>query len=115
MLPGSSIGSLPALPELGQGADARVGQGAGGFAMFYVYIIQSLKDGKLYTGFTSNIEKRIRAHNQGEVKSTRNRRPFKLVYQEEYKSKTEALKREKFLKSFKGGKTVKSKLNIIPR
>jgi len=107
LLPGSSIGSLPALPELGQGA--------GGFAMFYVYIIQSQKDGKLYTGFTSNIEKRIRAHNQGEVKSTRNRRPFKLVYQEEYKSKTEALKREKFPKSFKGGKTVKSKLNITPR
>ncbi|RLC29621.1 GIY-YIG nuclease family protein [Candidatus Woesebacteria bacterium] len=83
--------------------------------MFYVYIIQSQKDGKLYTGFTSNVGKRIRAHNQGEVKSTRNRRPFKLVDQEEYKSKTEALKREKFLKSFVGGKTVKSKLNITPR
>jgi putative endonuclease len=83
--------------------------------MFYVYIIQSQKDGKLYTGFTANVKKRIRAHNQGEVNSTRNRRPFKLVYQEKYTSKTEALKREKFLKSLKGGKTVKSKLNIAPR
>jgi putative endonuclease len=55
--------------------------------MFYVYIIQSQKDGKLYKGFTSNLEKRIKAHNQGEVKLTRNRRPFKLVYQEKYESK----------------------------
>ena len=83
--------------------------------MYYVYIIQSQKDGKLYKGFTSNVEKRIRAHNQGEVKSTRNRKPFKLIYQEEYESKTEALKREKFLKSLEGGKTLKSKLNLAPR
>ena len=107
MLPGSSIGSLPELTLVS--ARERVA------IMFYLYIIQSQKDGKLYTGFTSSIEKRIRAHNQGEVRSTRNRRPFKLVYQEKYESKSEALKREKFLKSFKGGKTVKSKLIITPR
>jgi len=104
LLPGSSAGSLPEL-----------GQGAGDLIIYYVYIIQSQKDGKLYKGFTSNVEKRIRAHNQGEVKSTRNRKPFKLIYQEEYESKTEALKREKFLKSLEGGKTLKSKLNLAPR
>jgi len=83
--------------------------------MFYVYIIQSQKDGKLYKGFTSNVEKRVKAHNRGEVKSTRKRKPFKLIYQEEYESKTEALKREKFLKSLEGGKTLKIKLNVAPR
>ena len=82
--------------------------------MFYVYIIQSQNDGKLYKGFTSNLKKRIKAHNQGEVKSTRNRRPFILLYQEEYESKKEALKREKFLKSLKGGKTLKNKLIVLP-
>ena len=84
-------------------------------SMFYVYIIQSQKDGKLYKGFTSDVGKRIKAHNQGEAKSTRNRGPFKLVYQEVYESKKEALKREKFLKSLKGGKTLQSILNNAPR
>ena len=83
--------------------------------MYYVYVIQSQVDGKLYKGFTSDLEKRIKAHNQGEVKSTRKRRPFSLVYQEVFPSKSEALKREKFLKGLKGGKTLKSILNNIPR
>ena len=82
--------------------------------MFYVYIIQSQKDGKLYKGFTSNLEKRIKSHNQGEVKSTRNRRPFKLVYQEKYESKKEALKREKFLKSLQGSKTLRNTIRMFP-
>jgi putative endonuclease len=82
--------------------------------MFYVYIIQSQKDGRLYKGFTSNLEKRIKAHNQGEVKSTRNRRPFKLVYQEEYESKKEALQREKFLKSLQGAKTLRNTIKLLP-
>ena len=82
--------------------------------MFYIYIIQSQKDGKLYKGFTSNLEKRIKAHNQGEVKSTRNRRPFKLIYQEKYETKKEALQREKFVKSLQGAKTLKNTIKILP-
>ena len=76
--------------------------------MYYVYIIQSEADGKLYKGFTTDVGKRIKAHNRGEVKSTKHRRPFKLIHQEGYQSRSEALKREKFLKSFKGGKTLKN-------
>ena len=75
--------------------------------MYYVYILKSQADGKLYKGFTSDLKKRIRAHNRGDVKSTRKRRPFTLIHQEAYQSKAEALKREKFLKSLKGGKTLK--------
>ena len=83
--------------------------------MYYVYILQSQVDEKLYKGFTSDLEKRISAHNRGEVKSTRKRRPFTLIHQEAYSSKAEALKREKFLKSLKGGKTLKNILNTTPR
>jgi len=70
--------------------------------MFYVYILKSKFDNKLYIGFTSNLEKRLSEHNSGGVESTRNRRPLELIYYEAYKNKTDALKREKFLKTTKG-------------
>ena len=71
---------------------------------YYVYILQSLKDHKYYIGSTSDIDKRLQFHNAGLQRSTRNRIPFKLVYQEELPDKTAALKREKQIKSFKGGR-----------
>lgn len=83
--------------------------------MYYVYVIQSEVDGKLYKGFTTDVGKRIKAHNRGEVKSTRKRRPFKLIHQEGYQSRSDALKREKFLKSLEGGKILKSILQGVPR
>lgn len=65
----------------------------------YVYILLCA-DGTLYTGYTNDLEKRIAQHNEGKegAKYTRSRRPCKLVYHEEYDSKTEALKREYFIK-----------------
>jgi putative endonuclease len=55
----------------------------------------------LYTGFTADLEHRIGQHNAGITKSTKNRGPWKLVYQEEYDSRATAMRREKFLKSGK--------------
>ena len=66
--------------------------------MFYVYVIQSLKDRTTYIGYTENLEKRITEHNQGKTKSIKHKVPFKLVYNEPYESKTEAIKREIKLK-----------------
>jgi putative endonuclease len=66
--------------------------------MFYVYIIKSRKDGNLYIGSTNNLSRRIKAHNSGLVFSTKNRRPFELVYYEAYKSESDARNREKQLK-----------------
>ena len=66
--------------------------------MFYVYVIQSLKDKTRYIGFTSDIEKRIQDHNKGKTRSIRHKIPFELIYKEEFESKTEALKREIRLK-----------------
>ena len=70
--------------------------------MFYIYILKSGLDGKLYTGFTGNLKKRLSEHNGGGVTSTKNRRPLELIYYEAYKEKENALKREKFLKTTKG-------------
>jgi putative endonuclease len=70
---------------------------------YFVYILQSLKDGKYYIGFTSDLQKRLIFHNAGKQRSTRNRIPLKLVYSESFFSKSEALKREKYIKSLKGG------------
>ena len=62
--------------------------------MYYIYIVRC-QDDTYYTGFTNNIEKRIRAHNEKKgAKYTRGRTPVKLIYYEEFESKTEALKRE---------------------
>jgi len=66
--------------------------------MYYVYVIQSERDSSTYIGFTSNLEKRIKEHNQGKTRSIKSKIPFRLVYREEYESKTEARKREIRLK-----------------
>jgi putative endonuclease len=52
--------------------------------MYHVYILKSEKDGKLYIGQTSNLEERLSAHNRGSVKSTKHRRPLKLIYSKEF-------------------------------
>ena len=70
---------------------------------YYVYILKSLKDNKYYIGSTSKVETRLAFHNAGLQRSTKNRTPLLLVFSEEYETKEAALKREKQIKSFKGG------------
>lgn len=66
----------------------------------YIYILEC-SDGTLYTGWTNDLEKRVAAHNSGKgAKYTRARRPCRLVYYEEYETKSEALKREARIKGF---------------
>ncbi|MCL4384127.1 GIY-YIG nuclease family protein [Patescibacteria group bacterium] len=67
--------------------------------MYYVYILKSLKDGNLYTGFTSNLELRFKRHCNGLVYSTKNRRPLRLIYYEAFLSVTDARREENYLKS----------------
>ncbi|MFA6272348.1 MAG: GIY-YIG nuclease family protein [Patescibacteria group bacterium] len=78
--------------------------------MYYVYIIQSKKDGRLYKGFTSDLENRLKEHKEGKPKSTKSFRPWKLVYYEVFVDKKDALREELFLKSGKGKSTLKEKL-----
>ena len=71
---------------------------------YIVYVIQSIKTGRRYIGYTSDIDKRIKEHNQGINISTRNKGPWKLIYQESgFTSRTTALQREKEIKKMKGG------------
>ncbi|MFH1622013.1 MAG: GIY-YIG nuclease family protein [Candidatus Omnitrophota bacterium] len=66
--------------------------------MHYIYLLKSIKDKELYTGFTSNLERRVKEHNKGLVPSTKARKPFELIYFEGYKSERDARKRETNLK-----------------
>jgi len=71
--------------------------------MFYVYLLRSKKNGSLYIGFAPDLKARLIKHDQGLVQSTKNIRPMNLVYFEGYKSKEDALLREKRLKQFAQG------------
>lgn len=73
--------------------------------MFTVYVLRSLKDNKRYVGHTSkDAFIRLKEHNRGCNKWTRQNGPFKVLYAEMYKNKIEAIKREHFLKSGQGRK-----------
>lgn len=73
--------------------------------MFYVYILKSLKDASLYTGYTNDLKRRFAEHNEGKSKSTKPKAPFKLVYYEAYSSQSDAKHREHMLKNFAGSMT----------
>lgn len=74
---------------------------------YFVYILKSEKDQKYYIGRTNNLDRRLRQHQEGLVKSTKNRRPLILVYTERLGIKREAERREREIKSYKGGNSFK--------
>ncbi len=78
--------------------------------MKYVYVLVSIKDGKYYIGQTNDIKSRITRHQRGYVRSTRHRRPLKLLYFEKYEDRGTSMRREKFLKSGEGHRFLNSKL-----
>jgi len=78
--------------------------------MYYTYVFQSKKDHKFYIGYTGDLEKRLSEHNEGKVKSTKNRTPFELVYFEACRNKFDAIHREKYLKSSYGHRYLKNRM-----
>jgi putative endonuclease len=74
--------------------------------MFYTYILQSTKNNQYYVGHTENIETRLTTHNNGGVKSTRYKRPWRVVYFETFESKLEANQRELEIKKKKSRKYI---------
>lgn len=86
---------------------------------YYVYILFSQRDKGLYIGFTINLRERLSSHARGEVKSTLNRRPLKLIHYEYFTNEEDAKAREVFLKSGFGRDNLKKALkrtlnNLIP-
>jgi len=77
---------------------------------YYVYILQSQKDKSLYIGYTSNLRKRFKEHNNGKNQATRPFRPYKLIYYEAFLNKQDAKKREEYFKSGWGWRSIKKKL-----
>ena len=77
--------------------------------MYYAYILKSLKDGKYYYGHTENLETRLKKHNAGHIRSTKSRRPLIIHFQEQYKTKQEAVKREYYFKTIEGYRYMKEK------
>jgi putative endonuclease len=75
--------------------------------MYTVYILRSIKHERNYYGHTNNLSLRLKKHNTGKVKSTKAYRPWTIIHTEQYKTKSEAYKREMFFKSIEGYKYLK--------
>ena len=76
----------------------------------YVYILESQKDNGWYTGYTSDLKKRLSEHQNGYTPSTKYRRPWKLIYYEACLSEADAIAREKYLKSGMGKRYLRNRL-----
>jgi putative endonuclease len=83
--------------------------------MFYAYVIKSIHTTFLYKGHCENLQERLKQHNAGETQSTRPHVPFDIVYFEEFSTRAEAIKREKYFKTAAGRRFLKSKMgNTAP-
>jgi putative endonuclease len=81
--------------------------------MYYVYILLSEKDGHRYIGYTADLKNRRMEHDAGRVKSTRDRRPLKLIYYEACVNQQDATHREKYLKGPWGYKYLNKRLKFF--
>jgi putative endonuclease len=78
--------------------------------MFYAYVLKSEKDGKLYYGYTKDLTQRFEQHKKGEVESTKHRRPLRLIYYEACCAQQDALKRERYFKTYRGRQFLSNRL-----
>lgn len=83
---------------------------------FYVYILRSLKNESFYIGYSTDLKKRIKQHNNGENQSTKPFRPYKLIFYEAFLNEKDAKNREKYLKGGYGRRSIQKMLmNYIKR
>jgi len=79
--------------------------------MYYLYILQSESSGRYYIGQTDNLERRLSEHNSSSCTSTKTTKrfsgPWDLIYSEEYKTRSEAMARERAIKSWKSREAIK--------
>ena len=78
--------------------------------MYYVYVLQSEVDNNFYTGSTPDLKKRFEKHCNGQVESTKARRPLRLIYYEACLERDDAIKREKYLKTGMGKRYLRNRL-----
>ena len=80
--------------------------------MFHVYVLRSEPTGRYYIGCTGGLENRVTQHNAGVTRSTKNFRPWQLIYQEEFETLSSARRRESELKSWKSRTYLESRLKL---
>lgn len=80
---------------------------------FWIYVLESERDGIHYIGSGKNVEERLRRHNRGDYRFTKGHRPWKLVYKEALFSRSIAVKKERFLKSGVGRNELKKIINNV--
>jgi len=78
--------------------------------MYFVYVLHSKRDKGFYYGYSQNLTQRFEDHTKGHVESTKSRRPLKLVYYEACINRNDALKREKYFKSYRGRQFLQNRL-----
>lgn len=81
-----------------------------GKRLYYVYVLQSLKDKNLYVGYTRDLIGRLKDHNEGKSSATSARKPLKVIYYEGCLSITDATRRERYLKTAWGKRYIKNRL-----
>lgn len=69
--------------------------------------MKSLKDGRTYVGYSFDVNKRLKEHNNGRVTATKNRRPLEILFFEEFETEQEAKRRELYWKSGAGRRKLK--------
>jgi len=78
--------------------------------MYYTYILRSELDGNFYSGYTKDLKLRFDQHTKGQVESTKKRLPLKLIYYEACLTKDDAIKREKYFKTYNGKRFLHKRL-----
>lgn len=78
--------------------------------LYYVYVLESVKNGNLYIGYTTDLRRRLIEHNRGLNFSTKAYRPWRLIHFEAYLDKDDAERRENYLKTSQGGRLLKRML-----
>ena len=75
--------------------------------LFYVYVLESIKLGKLYTGLTTDLRRRIKEHNEKKSIATKSGCPWRIVYYEAHLNKDDAVRRERYFKTSQGKRTLR--------
>ena len=78
--------------------------------MFYIYVLKSQNTGNLYIGYTADLRKRIVEHNQGLNSSTKRYAPWTIIYYEACVERSDARRREAYLKTTQGGRLLKRRI-----
>lgn len=79
-------------------------------SMHYVYVLRSSRNGRLYTGFTFDLKKRLTDHFDNQSPATNKRGPYELIYYEACLNSTDARARKKFLKTGAGKRFLKNRV-----